>query len=75
MDLLLEHGADVNARNRRNGKTCLHVACRLTPLDIGMIGYLLDQGADPGIMVRSAAYNVLRSEHLHKFVMFNALHA
>ncbi len=45
------------------------------PLDIGMIGYLLDQGADPGIMVRSAAYNVLRSEHLHKFVMFAALHA
>jgi ankyrin repeat protein len=73
VDLLLQHGADVNARNRRNGKTCLHAACRLVPLDSGMIGYLLDKGADPGIVVRSAAYNVLCCEH-HLFVVFDALH-
>ena len=55
MDMLLERGADINAGNRHNGRTCLHAACRSSRLDSGLIGHLLDKGADPTILVHHHA--------------------
>ncbi|ELR12702.1 Fbox domain containing protein [Acanthamoeba castellanii str. Neff] len=52
VEMLLERGADINARNRHNGRTCLHAACRSSRLDCGLIGHLLDKGADPTILAK-----------------------
>jgi ankyrin repeat protein len=58
VDLLLERGADINARNKINGKTCLHAAGRSLQLDSGLIGHLLDKGADPTIVVRLLTFSL-----------------
>ena len=48
VNALLKHGADINARNARNGWTLLHYLAE-TSTDESLVSYVLVVGADPNI--------------------------
>jgi ankyrin repeat protein len=44
LEYLLEKGAEINTKNREDGKTALHIACLCGNLDV--VTYLTEKGAD-----------------------------
>ena len=50
MDLLLQHGADVNAQETESGNTPLYVAASFGREEV--VALLLEKGADPNIVNR-----------------------